>query len=832
MTGDIPPQLNGPTIQVVNGILYLFGGEVSSATEDSIIYFNDCYKLDLTSLVWSKLDLASKYDSRYFTGSAVIGSDLVLLYGWSNYLNDDARNIMKLSLENPIGWEEASLSESCSSVDSFAYATIDGSIYIFGGYVDGIYVNSMVKITDWVCTLVNDVDLSPPARMYHSLATINSKVYMYGGQGFDGKLEDMWEFNTNTLLWNAIKIEGLSPGARSSYSCASEGDIMIIWGGESSSSYLNDMYQFNAFDSSWKLISPTGIIPSARSGACIAMALPKIYIFGGKTTSGISNELWEYDTSLNEYLLLYSDGKGVKPDPVVFPTCEIVDGNFLVIFGTSDGEVPNSTAFLFNVTELLWTEVFYQDFSLFSRSLAVVKYLSGKVLVIGGQAWSTDPYKDSYLVDLATGEQVYLKSLPEYYYAGGFTMFKKNIYIFGGGSLIGNTMRVSVPSYNFFMYDLSDFGSPCPVICSKGSYDENGVCNECIAGSYTDLSGESICTPCSSGTYNYNDGANSVRQCYPCDQGTYAPHNGTKLCYICPNGYYCPIGSSTYFNSELASSSSSTQPPNYVANIAELNTKKSYLYISLSFVLIGLLVALRFIKYTKRILPILDLFKTEHNYTLNQPMVMVKNMIGGFFSVLFLLVAVLLIVSALLEYNINNIIESKALVPLVILENTTPTFTGQIEIDLTFYSYGGDCVDSTGNVLAKLTYVNLAYTYMKVSGSKNGEDCIISLVCSTCQVQTGAYIYYTFQEKSSYCSAFAVNIKAESSIPLSYSSISETVISGTNTVFRGYLATEFNILATPSSYEPASSSSAQVATGYHMSLDSNAVPGTTFYISE
>ena len=833
VTGDIPPALYGATMQEYEGMLYLMAGEIYSENKDTILFFTDTYKLDLASLVWTKMQLLTSYENRLLTGSSVINSNLILLYGWSDILNGDTKNIMYLSLSNPIGWKEAVLT-SCMNVDSFGYATSGSDIYIFGGYMEGTYLNNMTRITNWECITLNGIISTPPARMYSAMASIGTKMYMYGGQGLGGAiLEDIWTYDTDSMEWSSFTISGISPGGRYAHAMASDGDVMVVFGGISSLGYLNDMYQFSAYSMLWKLITPTGSSPSGRSGACMSMKLPKIYIYGGETTSGLSQELWEYDTSINEFTLLYSgEEQGANPTPVSFPYCEIVDGNFLLAFGTADGEVPLSTVYLYDTRALEWSLLFCSPFSLFSRSLAAVQYLNGTLLVIGGQAWSTDPYNNSYLLNIVSGEQTYLAALPEYYYGRAVAFYKTGIYMFGGGCLIGTTMRVAVPSYNFYKYELADFGSPCPVMCSPGSYMSNGSCLSCPMGTYNEEYGQDQCLLCPAGTYNIHEGASSARQCYPCDWGSYSPNPGARACFICPYGSYCPVGSSGFFAESLTAGSTSSQPPNYAADLIGLSNNKNYLYIAISLALLGTMVALWCSNAFRNSLIVLDLYKFNHNYILNQPMIMKKNKTGGFFSIMFMLVAILLIVSALLDFTSNNIIESKALVPLVILENIVSNFQGSAKLDFTFSSYGGSCIDSSNNTLATVTHSNINFTSVTIIGSISGQDCRIKILCEACGISTGGYVQISFQEKNSYCSALKVSVTTDSSIPLHTSSISETVVASGNTVFRGYNATQFNVLVTPSLFEPSASSSLPMQTGYHLSIDSSAVPGTEFEIPE
>ena len=70
-----------------------------------------------------------------------------------------------------------------------------------------------------------------------------------------------------------------------------------------------------------------------------------------------------------------------------------------------------------------------------------------------------------------------------------------------------------------------------------------------------------------------------------------------------------------------------------------------------------------------------------------------KTHIGGFFSVLFIFSAIVMVLITI--YNlIDNNVETKALVPLVSIESDYGAITSDLEIRATFGHYGGDCIQA------------------------------------------------------------------------------------------------------------------------------------------
>ena len=90
-----------------------------------------------------------------------------------------------------------------------AQAAIGNRIYVFGGQSKGsIRVQSTlndlhyfdVKTETWteVCANGNHV---PSPRSFHQMVSVGSSLFVFGGCGNTGRLSDLHEFNTNSLIW-------------------------------------------------------------------------------------------------------------------------------------------------------------------------------------------------------------------------------------------------------------------------------------------------------------------------------------------------------------------------------------------------------------------------------------------------------------------------------------------------------------------------------------------------------------------------------------------------------------------------------------------------------
>ena len=810
-------------------MLYIAAGE--RFEDQKPIMNSNTYRINISTAKSEKLKTEATYVPRILAGSALYKSSFFIFFGWSTLDSLDLNSTIYLNLSqtDSLEWKVFD-NKSCEGKDSFGYSLVNDSLYIFGGFYIGDSTNQLeiLDLRTHKCKRVNDELQTPPARMYQSMLGINGKLYMYGGRGLTARLDDMWVFDISAEEWSSIKTSGTSPGSRSSHASASQGDIMIIWGGVSDSSFLNDLYKFEANLNTWTKIEPSGTLPSGKRGACMKVLLPKIYIFGGESLSGLTNELWEYDTAFNVYTQIAFNGNN-QPAPVKYPVCEMFDSKLFVAFGASEGEEPVCTIFSFNLTERTWTEEEKLPQYNNCRTVPAAHFINSRYLVyIGGEVWGTDASKTAQVIDIANEFALKNYGTEEFFFAGASAVIGSKIYMFGGGTSVGNTIRLSIPSYNFYSINLTSFGIDGLAVCSLGTYRTDGGCKSCPAGSYADKEDQTACTECKEGTYNNIDGASSDKQCYPCPDGSYNPKNGSKVCYDCPIGASCPVGSKNFSIVLIEESLGTSQPASYKPDTISLNNKKTMLYgivISLGFIACA---SVLLIKQIKDNLKILDLFKIRHNYEIGSYMKMEKNSIGGFFGILFLIVAIILIIIACLDYSYNNIIESKALVPLVLLSSEIEAFTGNLTAKVTLFNYGGDCDDKTDSFSVEFSNLNKDDYTRKLT--KDGSACIIEIEIINCEVETGASMKLKLEHQNSYCSDIRMTLTSTSSIEDTTSMITEIIHADENKVFRGYTPTYFNLLLFPSLYQPEDSS--KDYTGYHVSISSNAVKGTMYTINE
>ncbi|THH09190.1 hypothetical protein EW145_g2194 [Phellinidium pouzarii] len=249
-----------PAVSTQAGELLLFGGLVKDSVR------NDLYSFSSRELSATLLQTAGEVPSpRVGHASALVSSVLIV---WGGDTKSDGR--------------------------PFASDTQD----------DGLYLLNLVT-REW--TRVAITGPAPAGRYGHAVAMVGTRFYVFGGQ-VDGEfLNDLWAFDLNTLrnkaTWELVKPSGNEgPARRTGHTCVTFGDRIIMFGGTDSQYHYNDTWSFNTTTRQWTELNCIGFIPSPREGHAAALVNDVIYIFGGRGVDGndlgdlaafkISNQRW------------------------------------------------------------------------------------------------------------------------------------------------------------------------------------------------------------------------------------------------------------------------------------------------------------------------------------------------------------------------------------------------------------------------------------------------------------------------------------------------------------------------------------------------------------
>ncbi|KAL8949720.1 MAG: hypothetical protein Q9222_004196 [Ikaeria aurantiellina] len=205
---------------------------------------------------------------------------------------------------------------------SHSLSVVKGKAYIFGGEEKPRQpVDNHMHVLTLPSSTVNEVDYKaipakgitgdddvPAPRVGHTAATINDRIYVFGGRGGSSMkaLEEegtVWEYDTRLDHWSRLTpIEGSPcPPARSYHSTASTPHpvpslqdqsgaadgasdpeaqgTLFVHAGCTASGRLNDLWGFDVAARTWSLFPKAP--GEARGGTALILAQSRLYRFGG-----------------------------------------------------------------------------------------------------------------------------------------------------------------------------------------------------------------------------------------------------------------------------------------------------------------------------------------------------------------------------------------------------------------------------------------------------------------------------------------------------------------------------------------------------------------------
>ena len=107
------------------------------------------------------------------------------------------------------------------------------SIYLFAGSVGHVQSNDLIIFNTRDNTLIWQElhqEVVPQERPYHAEEIIDDFVFIIGGEGSSGDIQDLWAFDINEEIWILPQIQGRLPKRRF-LTCTGIGKKLYLFGG-------------------------------------------------------------------------------------------------------------------------------------------------------------------------------------------------------------------------------------------------------------------------------------------------------------------------------------------------------------------------------------------------------------------------------------------------------------------------------------------------------------------------------------------------------------------------------------------------------------------------
>jgi hypothetical protein len=307
----------------------LFGG--MARVSSSNVYYGDTWVWDGNS--WSSPTTTTAPSAREYAAMTSLGSGALLFGGdASGYYVGDSW------LWNGSTWSQVTTTSAPAARTGHAMATLGTKVTLFGGSTNsgeegdtwtfdgsawslalpqqapavGAQGHAMAALAGNVVACGSGLDVanatwvfdgvkwsqhvttsSPCGRNGHVMATLGTKVVLFGGLGSN----DTWEWDGADWKQRVLPI---APPARAYAAMAPLGTSLVLFGGMTGSAYTpavsNDMWSYDG--TSWSFLAPT-TKPSARQQhGMVPVAGNRLVMFGGKAADNTAfGDTWEWDGS-------------------------------------------------------------------------------------------------------------------------------------------------------------------------------------------------------------------------------------------------------------------------------------------------------------------------------------------------------------------------------------------------------------------------------------------------------------------------------------------------------------------------------------------------------
>ena len=771
LVGNYPRKSLLNTISYYNGSLYAFGysWRVNSPDYNG----NNLFAYSLDNFTWSVVNAGDiRPEPRIGHSSYVYNHQLFMFFGTNLESEQPYPDIWKFNFLSS-KWVFLGV-KAANFIWGHGEILVDSTVYqILGRNIENV-MNSVIaldlsqEIPSF--TTISPSWTSPAKRKNHCSVTINDQILIFGGVSENGvHMNDVWKYDITKDTWNYITTSGSVPNARELFGCdLYEGRGILIFGGTDGTTIFNDLYYYDDSERYWTVYVSQNTGPSGRYNLCICASLDFWIIIGGQDKQQAFDEIWMYSYSSQKYFLV-NEKDTIKPQ-LISHKCWLSYNNDSVVY------IVGGMSYLLQPNQYLYQITLNSNNQVFTTSTTVLftsSYLSVSefdivttanfVYLLYGSFWNYYSIKNITVFNFETKEvSTFEVSGNMNFYGHSASHYADSIYVFGGGVSVDSVKQNNLVTNGFFKLKITSDDS-FYLNCSEGT-----IGDDCTPCSWGTIAKSGACEPCPPGTFSTSIASISFSQCFPCNYGEFSDKLGAYYCLQCESDAFCPIGSTKVQQDFYGPSYESYQPSLYESNTSFISNLIENLWILACSIMGFIVLVAIIIPKLKKTLEIIDIFSAKHRKPLNIPIVHKRTVIGGYFSIFFILFSIITIIGGFLTYQTDNINELKSLIPIVALNHT---FTAEkLDITITFYVYGGSCIVNS-ICQSEILESGFVFSQKSIKCIKENENCKVFVSYLGFSMKQSSTISINMQEASAYANIISVNMSCSSSIPNEISGI-------------------------------------------------------------
>jgi len=175
----------------------------------------------------------------------------------------------------------------------------------------------------------------PVSRNAHAAAEVGRNIYIFGGRSGitmgEGSLNDMHMFDTEERTWKSITPKGNSPDQRSYHVMTTDGSRLYVFGGCGESGRMNDLWAYDIANNDWEKL-PSNDDIEGRGGSGLVTYNGDLYVVAGFAGREM-NDVHRYNLASNKWSRLSFETD--LPPRSVFGITP-VGSSIFVLFGEVD----------------------------------------------------------------------------------------------------------------------------------------------------------------------------------------------------------------------------------------------------------------------------------------------------------------------------------------------------------------------------------------------------------------------------------------------------------------------------------------------------------------